>query len=676
MKHSFSILLTMCILMIIGVALIPRLDISNKPRPRQGSTLYVNFWWNGASAKVIEQNVTSRIEGVCSSIKGVENVSSESHYGHGNVKVELKKNASISSVKFEIASQLRQLKDKFPKGVSYPQLSGGEVITSKSEKDQIKNILTYVVTGPMPDSEIADNMRQKLEQRLEKLEGVNHVNVQGGVGKYLQISYDAKTLSLYGLTASDLETAIRAYMGNNDIIGDVMHTDRYGDKSRISLFLHEKGTSLESMPIKTIDDKIVFLNNLATFETKEYEPNNYFRINGQSTVYVSVYAEENVNIVNVVNRVEDELEEAKSELKEFHFRKEYDRAEEEMTDFYTLITRSAMALAILLLFVYVSRRNVKYLSIVFLTLLVNILIGVICYYVFDIRLHPFSMAGITVSFGLIIDSTIVMVDHYSYHHDYKAFWGILGAMLTTIGSLIIIFWLPEWLKNDLYDFSCMIIINLAVAIFVSAVFAPALVCSLKYQSRQIGNVKNFRIAHGWNVFYRKYVNVAQHRIWRWPMIACIIGLFIFSLLGFVDNINSNAYKPKDKELILHIRASMPIGGTATELNSKVKELEAFLSKIKEIKSYETIIRGGMGYVKVRFKPEYMHTSIPYFVENKVISKVITIGGADWSTYGISQKGFSNSLNLQYRSNRIQIAGYDYDKLYRYAEDIYREMSNN
>lgn len=62
MKHSFSIILTMCILMIIGIALIPRLDISNKPRPRQGKTLNVTYSWSGASAKVIEQNVTSRIE--------------------------------------------------------------------------------------------------------------------------------------------------------------------------------------------------------------------------------------------------------------------------------------------------------------------------------------------------------------------------------------------------------------------------------------------------------------------------------------------------------------------------------------------------------------------------------------------------------------------------------------
>ena len=67
MKHTFSILLIMCVLMVIGAALVPRLDISNEPRPEQGKTLTISYGWNNASAKVVEQNVTSRIEAVVSS---------------------------------------------------------------------------------------------------------------------------------------------------------------------------------------------------------------------------------------------------------------------------------------------------------------------------------------------------------------------------------------------------------------------------------------------------------------------------------------------------------------------------------------------------------------------------------------------------------------------------------
>ena len=80
------------------------------------------------------------------------------------------------------------------------------------------------------------------------------------------------------------------FMGKNDIIGDVMHKDKHGESSRISLFLAEKGLSLETIPVKNIDGKIVYLNNLARCEVKDHKPSDYYRINGQSTIYLNVYS--------------------------------------------------------------------------------------------------------------------------------------------------------------------------------------------------------------------------------------------------------------------------------------------------------------------------------------------------------------------------------------------------
>lgn len=40
---SFSLLLTMIILMIIGAALIPLVDVGSSPKPRQGKTLTISL---------------------------------------------------------------------------------------------------------------------------------------------------------------------------------------------------------------------------------------------------------------------------------------------------------------------------------------------------------------------------------------------------------------------------------------------------------------------------------------------------------------------------------------------------------------------------------------------------------------------------------------------------------
>ena len=83
---SFSLLLTMIILMIIGAALIPLVDVGSSPKPRQGKTLTISYGWRNASPKVVEQEVTSKIEGLVSAVKGVAEVSSESYFGSGRAE--------------------------------------------------------------------------------------------------------------------------------------------------------------------------------------------------------------------------------------------------------------------------------------------------------------------------------------------------------------------------------------------------------------------------------------------------------------------------------------------------------------------------------------------------------------------------------------------------------------
>ena len=218
---------------------------------------------------------------------------------------------------------------------------------------------------------------------------------------------------------------------------------------------------------------------------------------------------------------------------------------------------------------------------------------------------------------------------------------------------------------------------------------------------------------GWTHFYSRYIAFTQKRKWIYIILVVMafgipfhalptkwedhevynatLGSDFFQLkcketlskvFGgtmrlFAESLSGNTYsQEKDRELKLTVRAQMPLGGSATELNEKVVMLENFLSGFKEIKRFETRVNWWGAEVTVEFKDEYLHTSFPYQLENKVIGKVISIGGADWSTSGVSERGFSNSLNLQNRFNRIEIAGYNYDRLYRIAEDMCEVMKQN
>lgn len=675
MKHSFSILLVLCVLMVVGGALVPQLDISNKPRPEQGKTLTISYRWKNASAKVVEQNVTSRIEALVSSVRGVEKVSSVSRFGSGRITVELKPKADVSATKFEIASILRQIRGKLPEGVSYPTVSGGEVSTVLGDDNEVKLILTYMLNADMSGEQMRQIAERETKHAVERIEGVHHVDITGTTAHYMEVEYDAEQLAVYGIGSSDIIDAIRNFSGREDIVGEV---SAEGGRVTIPLLLSskEERRRFEQMPLKNIGGKIVYLNNLATCNIRERKPGSYYRVNGMNTIYVNVYADKDANVVSVSDRVKSVMETSATTL---HPSLSYDRAEEQMKEFRTLVARSSLTLAILLVFVWMCGGfRWRYLAVISISLLANILIAVMFYWLADIRLHPFSMAGITVSLGIIIDSAIVMADHYAYYRDRRAFTGILAAMMTTVGALVIVFWLPDYLRHDLKDFSVVVMINLLVAVAVALFFTPALVAQFGVTRRKTFLKRNLhtRFVVWFSRLYSCYAAMGQRRWARCALLLVFTVMFAGSLKLFTDSLDSNTFRQKEKETKLYVRAQMPLGGSVHELNGKVREVEALLSQYKEIKRFETVVRPNGAAIVVEFKDEALAAGFPFLLESRVIGKVITIGGADWATSGVSERGFSNSLNLQYRANRIEIAGYDYERLYRFAEDMVEEMRKN
>lgn len=678
MKHSFSILLIMCILMVIGVWTFPRLDISNEPRPEQGKTLTISYSWPNASAKVVEQNVTSRIEALVSAVKGVEKVSSVSRFGGGSITVEMKPKADVSMAKFEIASILRQVKTKLPEGVTHPVVTGGEVNTAAAEDNEIKLLLTYQLHGEMSGEQMKQVAERRLGHKVEKIDGVHHVEVTGATSHYMEIAYDTDEIATYGIGNADIAEAVRNYAGREDVIGEA-YTDGHRTVIPLLLTSREQRGSFETMPLKTVGNKTVYMNNLTTCTIRERQPDSYYRINGQNTLYINIYAERDARLTDVASDVKETMAGLFDGSQGITCAVSYDRAEVQMKEFRTLMLRSSLTLVILLLFVWLAGgRRWRYLAIISVALIANILSAAVTYWLLDIRLHPLSLAGITVSLGIIIDSTIVMVDHYAYYRNRKAMLGVAAAMLTTIGSLVIVFWLPDYLRCDLRDFSVVVMINLAVAILVAAFFAPAMVEKMGYVSRRNIVKRNLRtrIAITLTHLTERYITLTQHRIGRWALLLLFACLFGGTLKLFVGSLDANTYRPKKDEMRLNIRAEMPVGGSVQELNEKVKEVEAFLSQYKEIRRYETSIRSRGAHITVEFTKDALNSGFPYTLENKVIGKVITIGGADWATSGVSERGFSNSLNLQYRANRIEICGYDYERLYRFAEEMCKEMKQN
>ena len=386
----------------------------------------------------------------------------------------------------------------------------------------------------------------------------------------------------------------------------------------------------------------------------------------------------------------------------------YDATEYIREELDKIYFRTGLTVLILLVFVWLITRKLKYLFLIVTSLAVNIAVALIFYYLFGLEMQLYSLAGITVSLNLVIDSTIVMTDHILHRRNLKAFMSVLAATLTTMGALVIIFFLDEKIRLNLQDFAAVVIINLAVSLMVALFFVPAMIEKIGLVKRITGKKRRFLV-----YFSRCYSALIRFLCrWRWAVCLLLLlgfGLPVFLLPGklegegkwkvaynkvfgsntyeesvkpvvdkalggslrlFIQKVYEGSYFTRNEEVVLYANANLPNGSTLEQMNTLMKRMETYLSGFKEIRQFHTSIysprRAG---IQIYFKKEAQNSGFPYTLKANMISKALELGGGSWGIYGLQDQGFSNDIRENAGSFRIRMYGYNYDELYAWAEKL-------
>lgn len=155
----------------------------------------------------------------------------------------------------------------------------------------------------------------------------------------------------------------------------------------------------------------------------------------------------------------------------------------------------------------------------------------------------YSLAGITVSLNLVIDSTIIMTDHILHRRNLKAFISVLAATLTTVGALVIIFFLDEKIRLNLQDFAAVMIINLGISLLVALFFVPAMIGKTGMLSTETvvtrkprKGLMQFVRGRGLRrltVHFTRFYAILIRFLCRWRWAVCILLLLGFGLPVFL-----------------------------------------------------------------------------------------------------------------------------------------------
>lgn len=704
---SFTILTCFVCLCIIGVSMIPLLSVQLNPSKSLPS-LSVNFGWQGVSSKVIEQEVTSKLEGIFNTVKGIKEITSTTNKENGFINIQFKKNTDLDAVRFEIANLIRQTYSELPEGVRYPQLS----ISGANENST--PILAYSINANESPYLIKKYVENQMLPKLAIIKGVNKVYVYGADPFDWVIKYNSNQLLQLSISVPEIERAIIQYFQTQQVGNGSFISKNNAEIQEIAMVLnykYEKDIDWDNIPIKKIGNRIIYLKDIAIVQFKEAPMQSYFRINGKNSINMVVYAEKGANTIDVSNEVKEEIDRLKREIKdEYSLKLTNDSSQYIIEELQKIQEKMLFSLLILFFLIIVTTRSFKYILILFLSIITNLLTAVIFYYLFKIELQLYSFAGITISFGIIIDNCIIMIDHLINKRDKKVFLAILATTLTTAGALLSTFLLDESLQANLRDFTLVIAINIVVSLFVALFFVPALLekMQINYKKKSFSRKRKRRVIKVTNYYY-KMILLFKNPRFKWLFIVTLplgfglplqllpktidgdsfwekrynetIGNEWFyndikptlekivggSLRLFTENVYENSHYSDPERTTLRVAGSMPEGCTIEQLNEVIVKMENYISSFDEVEMFETSIGSYKNStISIYFKAENEFSGFPFKLKSLLESKANSLGGLDWSVSGVGQ-GFSNALGHDYRSNRIIIEGYNYDKLYSYAE---------
>ena len=701
---TFSTLMAFAVLAFAGFALVPKLSIRFLPSV-QAPSLAVRFSWPDASPEAVEQEVVALLEGAFSLVQGVESVYSISGHGEGSLRIDLDKHSPRDYLRFEVAAKVRQVYPKLPLGVGYPQVSLNDPQADEAERP----LLIWSLSGNASPTGLLGYASDVLSPQLALVPGIQRIGVVGGNREEWVVTYDAPVLHGLGFSKNDLLAALRQAfrMGALGVVedgGDVLYVrlaDAGGD------------ISLKDIEIGKVGSRTFRLADVASVAEQEQKPRSHYRINGQTSLRLQAFEEPGVNTINVANEVKAKMAALAQALPpSYRLYLDEDATEHLSEELQKIKQRTLWSLGILLVFVLLAYRNWRHLAIILCSLLANLGLAAIFYYFLNVELHLYALAAITVSFGILIDNTVVMVHHLQRHGNLRVFPALLTSTLTTIVALVVIWFLPEQWQLTLNEFARVLAINLGVSLIVAVWFVPALMDRLSLLPAELPSplpsTGHPRPSAAHRFYKILLVLLLRYRKTAILLVVLLFGTPIFLLPNKVENwdfynktLGSDWYtehaKPlvnkwlggtlrlftwyvweggnfrQPEETVLYVQASMLPGATLAQMDDVFKKTDSYLSQYpSEIKKYVTNIHSGeQATTRITFSKGHEY-AFPHLLKSRLIAFSLNLGGVKWNIYGVGQ-GFSNDGGSSPPRFRIKMLGYNKDELERQANRFARKL---
>ena len=370
-------------------------------------TIQVTTQLPGANPQTMSTLVTASLEREFGQIPALSTMTSTSSYGLSQITLQFNLGRDIDAAAQDVQSAINAAGSTLPRNLPYPPTYSK---VNPADAPIVTLALTSDIVSMRDLSDLADTL---IAQRLSTVSGVGHVSVEGGIRPAVRIQADVARLAAYGLSISDLNSAIAAA----NVAGPKGSLD--GAHQSYTIAANDQISSAEAYR-----DIVVAFRNNAPVRLRDVaevsEGLENARVGGwyQQTpaVIIDVQRQPGANVIDTVNRLKAELPRVMRalptsvELTLVHDRTQTIRASIHDVQF-TLVLSVALVVMVVLVFLRSGRATV----IAGIALPVSLIATFAVMYFCGFSLDNLSLMALTVGTGFVVDDAIVMIENIVRH---------------------------------------------------------------------------------------------------------------------------------------------------------------------------------------------------------------------------------------------------------------------
>jgi multidrug efflux pump len=601
----------------------------------------IDVFYKGVSPEDGERMLIKPIETQVKSISGIKKLECTAKFGAVSCTIEFVAGGlSIQKALSDVRDAVNIAKSEFPREAEEPFV--------REEYDTKKNepVLTINISGDLPDDlmfKIADDLKDKITGLKEVLS----VDVYGKRDHSVDVLIKPEAITQYKLNINDFKNIPRQ---NNLIVGGRLRT---GDGE---FTFHIPGLisnlrDLLSMPIKTVNNEVIKLDQIAKVKKTYKEPTSFARLDGTRTLTMNISKRSGENILETVSKTRAIIDEYAAYLPKTVRIDFMNDASKSIKEDLTNLNNNLILAIIIVFFVVLNLIGLRESLIIMTTIPLTFLMGIMFLYLGGNTLNIVVLFALILGTGMIVDASIVIIEYAemlikngvphpeAFRRSAKRmFIPVFSSVVTVlIVATPLLFW-PGFAGQFMKYLPLTLIALLSSSFIVAIFFLPCIGAkfgkSHTFSSNELNLTNIIRTpvktltqiegALGW------YINTVWLFI-RNPKktLLGLLGLLITILILYLKFNKGVEFFPNIENNFSSLRVETTGNLSLAEKDKLVLEVEKVVSQIKDVKHYQglTFTSGsrGIGRINLEFK-DWREGRKPNLILQEIRDKTAKIPG--------------------------------------------------